>query len=87
MAKGKGKGGSGGPHKAHGPKKHLFKEFKPMIHVFAQAGLLTKYSNFESWQMACTARGLKNPDRGLWQEFCKLPTVAAKDEWLKNLRK
>lgn len=42
MAKGKGKGGSGGPRKAHGPKKHLFKEYKPMIHVFAQAGLLKK---------------------------------------------
>ena len=87
MAKGKGKKvSSGGPHKKHGPKRHMFKEFKPMIHVFAKAGLLTKYNNFESWQLACAARGKKTADRGEFNSFVVLP-IEQKKEYFKNLKK
>ena len=61
MAKGKGKKvSSGGPHKKHGPKRHLFRDYKPMIKAFADAGLLSKYDNYESWVLACQARGKRN---------------------------
>lgn len=73
MAKGKRKGGSsGGPHKNHGPKKHLFKEYKPMVHIFAQTGILSKYYNYESWAMACNAKGKKQTPHSEFQEFLRL---------------
>lgn len=80
MAKGKGKGGSsGGPHKKHGPKRKLFKEFKPMIKAFADAGLLDKYHNYESFCLACNARGKRNPTRAEFTEFTHLPLDKQKE--------
>ena len=87
MAKGKRKGGSsGGPHKMHGPKRHMFKEYKPMIHAFAKAGLLTKYENFESWQLAMAARGCKKADFNEFKRFVVLP-LSDKKEYFKNIKK
>ena len=87
MAKGKGGAkSSSGPHKKHGPKRKLFKEYKPMIKMFADAGLLDKYHNFESWQLACAARGVKKADRAEYNKFSVL-TMAEKKEYFKNLSK
>ena len=87
MAKGKGKGGSsGGPRKSHGPKRHMFKGYKPMIHSFAKTGLLSKYYDYESFVLACTARGKKNPSRQEFIEFSCLPRDKQK-EYFANLRK
>ena len=86
MAKGKGKKvSSGGPHKKHGPKKHLFKEYKPMIKVMADTGILSKYYNFESWQIACQARGKRTVGYNEFAEFSRL-SLEAKREYFKNLR-
>lgn len=71
--------------KNHGPKKHLFKEFKPMVHLFAQDGLLTKYNNFESFSLSCAARGVKNDVAEMWTEFRALPRDK-QDEYLKNIK-
>ena len=87
MAKGKGKGGSsGGPRKSHGPKRKLFKEFKPMIKAFADAGLLDKYHNYESFCLACNARGKRNPSKQEFQEFTQLPHDKQK-EYFTNISK
>ena len=87
MAKGKGKGGSsGGPRKSHGPKRKLFKEFKPMIKTIAAAGLLDKYHNYESFCLACNARGKRNPSKQEFQEFTHLPHDKQK-EYFTNISK
>jgi hypothetical protein len=87
MAKGKGKGGSsGGPRKSHGPKRKLFKEFKPMIKAFADAGLLDKYHNYESFCLACNTRGKKNPTRREFTEFTYL-TREKQNEYFKSISK
>ena len=80
MAKGKGGSkSSGGPHKKHGPKRKLFKEFKPMIKAFADAGLLDKYHNYESFCLACNARGKRNPTKQEFKEFTLLPYEKQKE--------
>lgn len=86
MAKPK-KGSHSGPHKSHGPKRHLFHELKPMMHVIAQSGLLSKYWAYESWALACNARGVKNPTKADFSQFILLPTKAKKDEYFKSLMK
>ena len=87
MAKGKGKKvSSGGPHKKHGPKRHLFKEYKPMIHVIAKTGLLSKYYNYESFVLACNARGKINASKEEFNTFASLPREQQK-EYFKNLSK
>ena len=88
MAKGKGKKStsSGGPHKKHGPKRHMFKEYKPMIKAMADAGLLTKYNDYESWTLACQSRGKRNVTRRDFNEFVVLP-LAEKKAYFKNLKK
>ena len=85
MAKGKKKSGSsGGLHKKHGPKRHLFKEYKPMIHIIAKTGLLNKYNNYESFVLACNARGKRNPSKQEFIQFTLL-TRSQQKEYLKNL--
>ena len=87
MAKGKGrKLSSGGPNKKHGPKRHLFKEYKPMIKAMADDGLLTKYENFESWQLACAARGFRKADYNEFKKFVVL-SLEEKKQYFKNLWK
>ena len=88
MAKGKGKKvSSGGPHKKHGPKKKMWHCWSSTMRKhFADAGLLDKYHNFESWQQACQAKGNRNATEAAWNEFIKLDD-AAKKEYFKNLGK
>ena len=87
MAKGKGKGGaSSGPHKKHGPKRHLFKEFKPLVKAFADAGLLDKYHNYESWMLACAAKGKRNASRSELNAFVILP-MEEKKKYFNDMKK
>lgn len=87
MAKPKRSSGSG-LRKNHGPKKHMHKDFKPMVHLFAKAGLLTKYNNEESFVRACEARtGRKNNNsHAEWIKFSALKTNKAKDEYFHSLK-
>jgi len=84
------KGGSVAPvkqklRKNHGPKRHMFKDYKPMVKAFADAGLLTKYNDYESFALSCAARGVKTGVREMWSEFCILPRDK-QDEYLANIK-
>ena len=86
MAKPK-RGSSGGPKKAHGPKKHLFRALKPMVHTLSSDGNLNKYYSYESWCLACTARGKKDISKSEFNKFVMLKTCKEKDAYYKSLRK
>ena len=89
MAKGKGgrKATAGsGLRKKHGPKRHLFKDYKPMVKAMADAGLLSKYVNFESWQLAMAARGCKKADKAEFNRFVVL-SMEEKKAYFANLKK
>jgi len=87
MAKGKGKKvSSGGPHKKHGPKRHLHSWCGAMKHDFAKSGLLSKYYDFESWQLAMAARGCKKADYNEFKAFAVL-TMEEKKAYFANLKK
>ena len=88
MAKGKGKKVSSGvPHKKHGPTKKLFHEWSSTMRWhFAKAGLLNKYSNRTTFDMSCTARGVRNVPDWLWKEMCSLETKKEKDKWFRDLK-
>lgn len=86
MAKPK-RGSHSGPHKSHGPKRHMWKDFKPLVKSIADAGLLSKYHCYESWSLACNARGIKNPRKEDFNRFVLLKTVKEKDDYFKSLRK
>ena len=90
MAKGKGKSSAPSTarlRKNHGPKRHMFRGYKPMVHAIAKTGLLTKYYDRESFELAVAARGIRHNTDPLWSEFVALPTIVAKKEWFKNLKK
>ena len=91
MAKSKKGVSHAGPHKKHGPKRHMFKEYKPMVHVFGQAGILDKYHSIESFILACQARGLKSGTPEEWKArfifFTQdLKTHKEQVEWLRNCK-
>ena len=87
MAKGKGKKvSSGGPHKKHGPKRHLHAWCGAMKKDFADAGLLSKYEDFESWQLAMAARGCKKADKAEFSRFVVL-SLEEKKAYFANLKK
>ena len=73
MAKGKGKSVSNGPRRAHGPKRHMFREYKPMTHYFAKAGVLSKYNDYESFCLACADRGKKKSTYDEFVAFAVMP--------------
>ena len=80
-----------GPHKKHGPKRHLFKEYKPMIKAFADAGVLDKYHNLESFILACQSKGLKHGSKEEWENRFKIFTTELKSKeeqkiWLNNCK-
>ena len=89
----KGKGGkpsvSAGPklRKKHGPKKKMWHcwDSTMRLHI-AQAGLLSKYHNKESFEQALTAKGIRQNLDSLWSEFVRLPDEE-KRAWFKNLKK
>ena len=86
MAKPK-RSSSSGPKKMHkGPKRHLFKEYKPMIIHFAKAGLLDKYHDYESWCLACSARGKRDTTRGEFSKFVLL-SRPEKEAYFKSIKK
>ena len=87
MAKGKGKKmASSGPKKMHGPKRKMFHGWSSTMRKhFADAGLLTKHHNFESWQQACQAKGKRNATKAEFDEFVKLDKEA-KDKYFEELK-
>lgn len=88
MAKGGKRGaGSSGPHKKHGPKKKMFHCWSSTMRKhFADAGLLSKYCNFESWQQACQAKGKRNVSRDEFNEFVKLD-IEQKKTYFREFKK
>ena len=90
MAKGKGnkKGASSGPRRVHGPKRHLHKDYKPkaLVMEFGKLGLLNKYQDFESWQLACAAKGKKNVSKAEFDKFSGL-SITDKKEYFKSLKR
>lgn len=86
MAKGKGGRVSGGPHKNHGPKRHMHVWCGALKHEFAESGLLNKYHDYESWQLAMAARGVKKADEA---EFSRFATMSMEDKkaYFANLKK
>ena len=84
MAKGKG----GKPtasaglklRKKHGPKRHMFRDYKPMVHSIAKTDILSKYYDKESFELALSARGIRQNVNAYWAEFIKIPTLAEKKE-------
>ena len=74
--------------KNHGPKRKLFHDWTSTMRLhFANAGLLDKYSNYESFAISCGARGVRTDIAKLWEDYSILPDKAAKDNFLKNLTK
>lgn len=71
MAKGKKKSvASGGQHKKHGPKRKLFHCWSSTMRKhFADAGLLNKKYNFESFTLSCNARGKRNVSKQDFNDF------------------
>ena len=88
MAKGKGKKvASNGPHKKHGPKRKLHHCWSSTMRKhFADAGLLTKYTNYESWVLAVQARGKRDASKTDFNEFTVL-SKEEKDNYFKNIQK
>lgn len=88
MAKGKKKSmSSGGPHKKHGPKRKLFHEWSSTMRKhFANAGLLSKNYNYESFTLSCNARGKRNVSKNDFNDFVKL-SQEEKDRYFENMKK
>lgn len=88
MAKGKGKNGaSAGPKKSHGPKRKLFHCWSSTMRKhLADAGLLTKTYNFESFAMTCNAYGKRNVSRSDFSTFIGL-SQEEKENYFKSLKK
>ena len=74
MAKGKGKGrvAGGGQHKNHGPKRHMHSWCGALKSEYAKAGVLNKYNDFESWQLAMAARGNRKATEAEFYAFSNL---------------
>ena len=82
MSKGKGKSTvSTGPklRKSHGPKRHLHSWTGAMKWQFGKMGMLSKYNDYDSFCLACNARGKRNPTRRDFQEFVLLPRAKQKE--------
>jgi len=88
----KGKGGKPAPaaakqRKKHGPKKKMFHCWSSTIRkALADAGLLSKYYNYEAWQQACQAKGKRNTTYNDFNEFVKL-SREEKEKYFENLGK
>ena len=73
--------------KTHGPKRKMFHCWSSTMRLhFANAGILDKYSNYESFVLSCGARGIRSDINDLWEEFIRLPDRPAKDKYLAELK-
>lgn len=72
--------------KRHGPKRHMFKDLKPMVYLYTQTGILSKYYNYESFALACASRGVKSGIPEMWMDYKLLPTNKDKDAYLANVK-
>lgn len=86
MAKGKKKGvSSGGPHKKHGPKRHLHRWCGVRKQEFSKAGVLSKYYDYESWALALAARGVKKFEASEFNSFV-IMSMEKKKEYFASLK-
>ena len=88
MAKGKGgRVASAGPKKKHGPKKKMFHCWSSTMRKhLADAGLLDKCYNFESFALACNARGKRNVSRSDFNTFIGL-SREEKEKYFADIKK
>ena len=87
MGKKKGSGSHAGPHKNHGPKRHMFREFGKCLGIaIAKTGVLKKEHSRDSWELSCQARGVKNPTDSMWEEYASLKDDKAKHQWLNDVK-
>ena len=78
---------SSGMRKSHGPKRNLFHNYpKGMRNQMARAGMLNKYTDYESFVLAIMARGIKTDYQRLWSQYFALSTIHDKREFLKGLK-
>ena len=56
-----------------------------MVKAFADAGLLNKYCNYESFQLSCQSRGIRVGVAEMWEEFRGL-SLEKKKEYFKTLK-
>lgn len=75
--------------KRHGPKRKMFHCWDQTTRLhFAQAGVLTKYSNFESFTQFAHCKGIKKFIPELWADYInKCDCNRAKEvEYFKNIQ-
>ena len=73
--------------KNHGPKRYLWHGLDKVGRIdMGACGCLTKYWDKESFALACNARGVKICVNELWDEYKLLPTCAAKDVYLAEIK-
>lgn len=73
--------------KNHGPKRKLFHDWDSTTRLaLAKAGLLSKYSNYQSFALSLNARGIKKDVEKYWKDFCLLPNLEARKAFFKNLK-
>lgn len=91
MAKGKGgksvnKGTKG--RKNHGPKTHIHHSIAPkaLRQVIGACGGLSKYDDFDSWYLACSARGNNRATYNDFMAFVVLP-IEQKRAYFANMKK
>lgn len=68
--------------KNHGPKRRMFKDYKPLTHDFARSGILSKYYNYESFAQAMAARGIRTNIKEMWSEFFKILDLKEKMKYI-----
>ena len=72
--------------KEHGPKRKMFHDYDSTTRLhFGGTGVLSKYSNYESFALSCAARGAKSGVKEMWNEF-KVLDHQAQDEYLANIK-
>ena len=74
--------------KHHGPKRFMFHSYcKALRQDFGKLGLLDKYHDYESFKLACSARGIRNGYEKMWVSYSIIPSKSGKDAYLNNLIK
>ena len=73
--------------KSHGQKKKMFHAWPTAIRIsLAKCGVLTKYHDFESFQVFCASRGIRANIDELYAKFVLCKTRQAQDEYFANIR-
>ena len=72
--------------KKHGPKRHLWHCYEKGVRIIlGQCGLLTKYNDRESFNLALMARGIRNPTPDMWKTFCNCADRGSQDVYFASM--